>query len=132
MTPTPEPIAVTGDGSEERPYVIAGQHDPRLTLDCPMDPDDNEARAATVQQYLCTLLLKLWRHQDRFDSKRPFGHTEWAYEIYWALLQNGLIAGQINPDGFIDHLDDEDYAAGLVEDAIHYLSVRGIQPRGDQ
>jgi hypothetical protein len=60
-------------------------------LRCPMDPEDNDAGASTVREYLTRLLLVLWRERDLFSAKRPFGGSGWYWDIYGALQAAGLM-----------------------------------------
>lgn len=52
----------------------------------------NDAGAGTVGEYLIELLSNLWVLEEGFDSKRPFGNSGWAWEVYEALQEGGLLA----------------------------------------
>lgn len=66
---------------------------------------DNDAGAATVRDYLVALLVELWREEEGFSGKRPFGNSGWAYEVYGPLVNAGLIAGTIDEDGYATDID---------------------------
>jgi hypothetical protein len=55
----------------------------------------------SLRQYLKELLKTLWQEGEEFSGKRPFGNRDWQYEIYEALARKGLIAGQLDKDGFL-------------------------------
>lgn len=68
------------------PMTIVPEHDP--ILDCPMAP--NDADAATVREYLQSLLDELVRYGEGFSSKRPFGNSGWEREMPQAIVIAGL------------------------------------------
>ena len=76
--------------------------------------------ASTVRGYLIELLATLWREQEGFSGKRPFGNSGWEYDLYAPLLKAGFIAGAFDEDGCVEQLDN---AAGerLILAAIHAL-----------
>jgi hypothetical protein len=75
----------------------------RQILDLPMS-DGNDAGAATIRDYLLKLLAELWREEQGFDSKRPFGNSGWQYDVYMPLVRAGLVAGSL--DEYDDVSDD--------------------------
>jgi hypothetical protein len=86
-------------------------------LSCPMDPETNDAGASSVGEYLIKLLAKVWEEQDNFDGKRPFGNSDWEYDIHAALVRDGLIEGSFDSEGFLDECDSAEGRL-LVADAI--------------
>lgn len=70
----------------------------RRVLDLPM-PDGNDAGAATVRGYLIALLAELWREEEGFSGKRPFGNSGWQYDVYVPMVRAGLVAGTFDEDG---------------------------------
>lgn len=52
---------------------------------------ENDAKAATVKDYLKELLNELWREGEGFSGKRPFGNSGWEYDLYAALLRANVI-----------------------------------------
>lgn len=79
--------------------------------------EGNDAHAATIGEYLCQLLAVLWREEQGFSGKRPFGNSGWQYDVYTALIDAGYLAGELDEDGYIE---DVDQTAGdaLVQTAI--------------
>lgn len=65
----------------------------------------NDAEAATIRDYLKQLLLTLWEKGERFSGKRPFGNSGWDMDIYAALVKAGVIEGDLDEDGFVNHCD---------------------------
>jgi hypothetical protein len=96
----------------------------RRVLACPMG--DNAADAATVGQYLITLLSDLWELGEGFNSKRPFGMSCWDFDIYEALIAADFVEGELDEDGYIKTVDSQ-AAKELVADAI-----RSLLPPKDQ
>lgn len=87
-------------------------------LDVPMQ--NNDAGAATIRDYLVTLLAAVWKNGADFNGKRPFGNSGWEYEIYAALGRAGLIAVQFDEGGYIDD-GDFDAADRLIAEAIESM-----------
>jgi hypothetical protein len=67
--------------------------------------DGNDADAATVRDYLIELLRKLWREEEGFSGKRPFGNSGWCYDVYGPMVRAGFVAGSFDEDGFIEDAD---------------------------
>lgn len=58
--------------------------------------DGNDAEVKTVGELFRKLLLKVWTEKDEFDGKRPFGNSDWEFEVYEALEEAGI--GEDNDD----------------------------------
>jgi hypothetical protein len=84
-------------------------------LNCPMQK--NRAGAATVGEYLIELLRKLWKEGSDFSPKRPFGNSSWEYEIYRELINEGVVEGKFDEDGYIESVDEKT-ADKLIDEAI--------------
>lgn len=67
------------------------------TLEIPMN--ENEAGAKTIGEYLKMLLLKLWEEGESFSGKRPFGNSDWEYDLYYALARAGAVMADVDKDG---------------------------------
>ncbi len=90
-------------------------------LDLPLP--DNDAHAATVRDYLVALLLVTWEN----GPKRPFGNSDWQYEIYTPMVKAGLIPGELDHEGYLEDVDTR-AADALVVEAIRALaSDRGAR-----
>jgi hypothetical protein len=87
-----------------------------------LDITGNDAGAATVREYLLRLLSDVWREEESFDGKRPFGNSGWKEEIYRPLIAAGLMTGLLGKNGFIWELD-EDTADELILACIAALDV---------
>lgn len=57
-------------------------------LHLPMAP--NDADASTVGEYLGLLLSTLWIENENFSGKRPFGNSDWNFDLYDAMEKAGL------------------------------------------
>lgn len=71
---------------------------------------ENDANAETIREYFLKLLSKVWKEEEGFDGKRPFGNSGWTSEVYNALYLSGMIAE-----------DDEGSGDGLIAFAIKSL-----------
>lgn len=95
---------------------------PEQVLSVPMDPEDNDAGATSVRDYLVRLLSELWREDDMFSGKRPFGNSGWQDEVYTVLIRAGLLVGSFDEDGYLDTLDTN-AADQLMQQAIAWLGM---------
>lgn len=95
---------------------------PQQVLALPMQ--ENDAGAATIHDYLITLLALLWNEKEGFDGKKPFGNSDWDGEVVETLVRAGLVAGTVNEDGDTDDWD-WDAADELVATAIRALGDGG-------
>lgn len=91
---------------------------PQQVLALPMG--ENDANAATIRDYLITLLATLWVEKEAFDGKRPFGNSDWDGDLVVALIRAGAIEGELDEDGYLNSCDD-DAAEELIADAIQAL-----------
>ena len=81
---------------------------------------DNDARAATIREYLKALLRQLWDEKEGFSGKRPFGNSGWDFDLMIPLIKAGVIDGSFDEDGLVNECDTE---AGdtVIADAISLL-----------
>lgn len=66
----------------------------------------NDSGASTVRGYLTALLTAIWREQEGFSGKRPFGNSGWDYDVYGPMVKAGFVRGRLDADGYIDSLDE--------------------------
>jgi len=83
---------------------------------------DNDANASTVIDYLRTLLSTLWEEEEGFDGKRPFGNSSWQSDVHAALIDAGVVAGELDADGYIIE-GDTDFADRLIQALINDLTI---------
>ena len=76
---------------------------------------DNDAGADTVRGYLAELLRVLWREDEGFSGKRPFGNSGWQWEVYRALADGGAI--ESTRDRWGGDVDLDTRAADVLIDA---------------
>jgi hypothetical protein len=92
----------------------------RRVLDLPMQ--DNDADAATIRDYLVSLLAELWHERECFSGKRPFGSSGWAYELYQPLVRFGLVEGAFDEELCLEDVDRQACGA-LIHAAIRELGA---------
>ena len=66
---------------------------------------ENDSGASTVRGYLVALLDQLWREDECFSGKRPFGNSGWQYDLYGPMVKAGIIRGKLDEDGCIEEAD---------------------------
>ena len=74
----------------------------------------------TIRDYLRMLLEALWREDDCFSGKRPFGNSGWEYDLYVPLIKAGFVEGEIDEDGFLGEFDKQQ-AYSMVFELIEYV-----------
>lgn len=79
-------------------------------------PVDCEGAAGTLKDYLRELLATLWREEECFSGKRPFGNSGWQGDVYADLVQAGVLDGEPDEDGYPEF--DYDDGEALVQRAI--------------
>ena len=82
-----------------------------LELDC-------ELGRVTIREYLKQLLLTLWREEEGFSGKRPFGNSGWQWDVYIPLVKAGHLPGTVDEDDFLETFDKRDgdkLMAALIE-----------------
>jgi hypothetical protein len=72
-----------------------------LRFDC-----SDIGREMSIREYLVELLSTLWKEGEDFSGKRPFGNSGWEYDLYAPLIKHGALSGELDPDGYIDQVDD--------------------------
>jgi hypothetical protein len=56
----------------------------------------------TIREYFYCIMKSLWEQQEYFSGKRPLGNSDWDGDLIKCLIQNKLIKGKIDKDGYID------------------------------
>ncbi len=59
----------------------------------------------TIGDFLVEMLACLWVEKAEFSSKRVFGSSDWEYDLYEALVENGVIKGELDEDGDLINFD---------------------------
>lgn len=96
--------------------------DKSLTAALELRFDSDAGNNITVRDYLWRLLHKLWKEEDSFSSKRPYGNSGWQYDIYRPLIVAGVISGTLDSEGYVDtvdHKEAHEYVSKLIE-AVFY------------
>ena len=69
---------------------------------------DDLDKEVTVKGYLKIMLLTLWKQQECFNGKRPFGNSGWDHDVHVALVKAQVVNGSLDEDGYMDeHNYDE-------------------------
>lgn len=62
-------------------------------------------REITIKDFFKELLKKLLEEQEMFDSKRPFGNSDWDCDLIVCLIKNNIVQGQLDEDDYIEKVD---------------------------
>ena len=66
-------------------------------------------REITIKDFFKELLARLLKEQEMFDSKRPFGNSDWDSDLIVCLIKNNVIYGKLDEDGYIEDYDWKHY-----------------------
>ena len=59
---------------------------------------ETDIGTVTIREYLYALLKKLWVHGESFNSKRPFGNSDWQNPLEKPLIEAGFVTGDLYTD----------------------------------
>ena len=77
-------------------------------------------RKITIKEYFKELLKRLWVEEECFSGKRPFGNSGWQYDLYKPLIENNLVTGIIDENGYVDECDNST-ADKIIHNLIKFL-----------
>lgn len=80
--------------------------------------DSDAGNNLSVREYFQALLEVLWREGEGFSGKRPFGNSDWEYELYAPLIRAGFINGELDDDGLIASVNEKEahaFVARLIK-----------------
>ena len=72
----------------------------------------------TLREYFKKLLTTLWKEKEGFSGKRPFGNSGWQYDVYKALIENDLMPGILDENGYVEDIDikkADDFIISLIK-----------------
>lgn len=58
-------------------------------------------KTVTVKDFFKELLKRLFKEMECFSGKRPFGNSDWEYDMCACFIKNGIVDGKIDEDGYI-------------------------------
>ncbi len=87
------------------------KYDGATILALPME--ENDSGATTVRGYLVALVRKVWEEDEGFSGKRPFGNSGWSSDLEKPLIVGGVVDGNLDGDGYVDHVNDEQVRAAI-------------------
>lgn len=93
-------------------YIPAPEQNERTDLLDKVVWFDELEENLTIRGYFRELLQALWIDED-FNAKRPFGDGAWKFSIYKLLIEEGLVNGKLDKDGYVNDID-EDKADDLI------------------
>ena len=83
---------------------------------------DNDANALTVRQYLTNLVSEVWKWDEGFSGKRPFGNSDWKWDIYGPMVKAEFVAGEIEDEwGYVISRTEQTKADVLILLAIELM-----------
>jgi hypothetical protein len=72
----------------------------------------------SIKSYFIMLLETLWKEGEGFSGKRPFGNSDWTYDLYAPLANAGLIDAEF---------DENDYPRNMDTDKGYDLILKAIK-----
>lgn len=80
-----------------------------------------DGQQTTLYEYLAGLLRDLWRQGPRFEAKRPYGDTDWQWQVYEAMAKAQLIDAWWSPEGALERIDRR-VADAIIEYGISVMT----------
>jgi hypothetical protein len=77
----------------------------------------------TIREFLLSLLRTLWIENAGFSGKRPFGESDWQYEVYTTLAKAKLIDTKFDDEGY-PRIIDTDKGDSLVLSLIDHIGSK--------
>lgn len=71
-------------------------------------------KTLSVKGYLKELLFTLITEQEGFSGKRPFGESGWTHGMEKALVENKLIDGELDQDGYLERSDSKAFIRMMI------------------
>ena len=59
----------------------------------------------SIKDFFKRLLKKLFEEGEGFSGKRPFGNSDWQYDLCSCLIEKGIVNGEIDEDGYVEECD---------------------------
>lgn len=86
---------------------------------------ENDADADTIGEYLALLLTGVIVEEECFNGKRPFGNSDWWYDLAHALIESGAVKGEIDNEwGDISGYDNKEVDSVLTRAAMEALNAK--------
>jgi hypothetical protein len=110
------------DGVQYTPLVeleTDNKYEAALNVRFYCDAADDEI---SIRDYLFMLLDKLWDTKESFSGRRPFGNSDWEYDLFSPLVHGGFISGDIDEYGDVSYLDYQEaylFVSKLIKVAIY-------------
>lgn len=85
----------------------------------------NDHLCQTVGEYFHILNKKLWREEESFSGKSPFGNSGWQHEILHAAAMSGILETVVfDDDGYIEEMEAKEFENMLSEVFAYVFKVR--------
>lgn len=72
----------------------------------------------TIKSFFHRLMVDLWLKQHEFNAKRPFGSADWDGDLIVCLINNKIIKGEVDEDGYIVEYDEKELNKIILEKVI--------------
>lgn len=95
---------------------------PQQVLDLPLPA--NDSGASSVRGYLVALLAELWREEEGFSGKRPFGNSSWQYDLYGPMAHADMVEATFDEDGYLERFDRTEMAKA---DALILAAIKALE-----
>lgn len=69
----------------------------------------------TLKEYLKLIFSNLWAEGEEFNSKRPFGNSDWQWKVYEAMIREKVIEGTIDDYGDIQDFNEAEAGKIIID-----------------
>lgn len=87
---------------------------PKIALNLSLNVETNRygREPITLRAYLKELLVTVWKKEEGFSGKRPFGYSGWQYELAGAMMKAGVEGiGSLDNAGDVETVDHKAFDA---------------------
>jgi hypothetical protein len=76
---------------------------------------DRDNSIMSIREYLYELFSDLFHQGEDFNSKRPWGNSGWQFDVYTALIREGILPGMLDSEGFLNNCDEDECKKFVIE-----------------
>lgn len=69
----------------------------------------------TIREHLYELFSDLFHQGEFFNSTRPWGNSGWQFDVYTALIREGILPGMLDSEGFLNKCDEDECKKFVIE-----------------
>ncbi len=76
-------------------------------------------KEVTIREFFYELMKALWEEGEQFSGKYPLGNSDWDGDLIICLIENKLISGSLDEDGYLDKWNDNEIKTFVLKNIIN-------------